>query len=275
MPIVLNRNYLVLLVIIFSACAPKPYRAANKAYKKQARQMAKIIRRQPSDSIVADSIKWPAAWVGTVNFGMRKPNFVILHHTAQNSCQQTLETFTKEISQVSAHYVICRDGTLHHMLNDYLRAWHAGASKWGSMTDINSSSIGIEIDNNGEEVFTEAQINVLLGLLATIKQKYNIPAANFIGHADIAPSRKKDPSVLFPWKRLADSGFGVWYNDTTNISVPPGFQPVQALKIIGYDIANIDFAIQAFRRHFLQREQAGELNEQEIKVLYAVMLRYL
>jgi N-acetylmuramoyl-L-alanine amidase len=96
---------------------------------------------------------------------MRKPNFVVIHHTAQNSCDQTLKTFTLARTQVSAHYVICKDGTIHHMLNDYLRAWHGGVSRWGSTTDLNSSSIGIEIDNNGFDVFSDAQVNSLLQLL--------------------------------------------------------------------------------------------------------------
>src|SRR5450756_3250197 len=90
----------------------------------------------------------------------------IIHHTEQNSCEQTLQTFTLPRTQVSAHYVICKDGTIHHMLNDYLRAWHAGNSRWGNLTDVNSSSIGIEIDNNGFEPFAEAQINSLVTLLS-------------------------------------------------------------------------------------------------------------
>ncbi|MEJ0104636.1 MAG: N-acetylmuramoyl-L-alanine amidase [Bacteroidota bacterium] len=97
-------------------------------------------------------------WAGTANFDLRRPNFVIIHHTAQNSCDQTLKTFTLKTTKVSAHYVICKDGTVYHMLNDYLRAWQAGISKWGNNTDINSSSIGIEIDNNGFEFFTDQQI---------------------------------------------------------------------------------------------------------------------
>ncbi len=97
-----------------------------------------------------------------MNFDLRKPNFVIIHHTAQNGCPETLHTFTIKQSQVSAHYVICKDGTVHHMLNDYLRAWQAGLSKWGNNSDINSSSIGIELDNNGFEYFTDPQIASLL-----------------------------------------------------------------------------------------------------------------
>src|SRR6516165_140872 len=114
---------------------------------------------------------------------MRKHNFVIIHHTAQNSCEQTLKTFTTVSSKVSAHYVICRDGTVHHMLNDYMRAWQAGLSKWGNATDINSLSIGIELDNNGFDTFPDTQINSLLDLLNVLKKTYSIPTANFIGHS--------------------------------------------------------------------------------------------
>ncbi|MEO6584108.1 MAG: N-acetylmuramoyl-L-alanine amidase, partial [Ferruginibacter sp.] len=172
----------ILFFVLINGCAPKPYATTNKIYRTKAKAFARQLQAIPVDSIRADSLKLPGYWAGTTNFSMRKPNFVILHHTAQKSCDETLKTFTLERTQVSAHYVICKDGTLYHMLNDYLRAWHAGAAKWGNNTDINSSSVGIEIDNNGFDIFSEAQINTLLGLLATLKKKHAIPAANFIGH---------------------------------------------------------------------------------------------
>src|SRR6476469_844915 len=200
-------------VVIFFSCNRGPYASTNKSYKKQSKQLAKTIQQAPlKDSVVTGS------WVGTTNFNLRKPNFVIIHHTAQNSCEQTLKTFTTVKSQVSAHYVICKDGTVYHMLNDYLRAWQAGVSKWGNATDINSLSIGIEIDNNGFEPFTDPQINSLLQLLDRLKKAYNIPTANFIGHADIAPGRKVDPNRYFPWQKLAENGFGFWF-DTVGIQV--------------------------------------------------------
>jgi N-acetylmuramoyl-L-alanine amidase len=268
-------GFVLIVLVLFYACAPKPYSATNKIYRQKAKDIAKMIARQPKDSIVSDSVKYPKDWAGTTNFGIRKPNFVILHHTAQNSCEETIRTFTLERTQVSAHYVICKDGTLHHMLNDYLRAWHAGAAKWGSTTDINSSSIGIEIDNNGKDTFTEAQLNTLMGLLARLQKVHNIPAANFIGHSDIAPGRKVDPNVTFPWQRLAAAGFGLWYGDTTNVIVPSDFNAALALRIIGYDISKLNVAVEAFRRHFLSAERAGELTEPEKKVLYVLMQRYL
>ena len=265
----------LLLAVNVYSCTPKPYATTNKQYKKQVKQLAKTISKMPKDSLLADSMKLPASWVGTINFNLRKPNTVIIHHTAQKSCEETLLTFTKIKSQVSAHYVICKDGTLHHMLNDYLRAWHAGAAKWGGQADINSSSIGIEIDNNGKEVFTEPQLNCLLGLLTALKKTHSIPIANFIGHADIAPTRKTDPNVNFPWKRLAENGFGNWYDDTTAVELPIDFNTTYALRIIGYDISNAVAATQAFRRHFLMIETTGELTEPEKKVLFVLMKKYL
>ena len=262
-------------VVLLSACSPKPFAGSNKEYRKKLKGYAKLIRMEPTDSIVADSLKTAAYFIGTTNFSMRRPNYVIIHHTAQNSCEQTLKTFTNDSTAVSAHYIICKDGTLHHILNDYLRAWHAGAAKWGNETDLNSSSIGIEMDNNGIDSFSEAQLNTLLGLLASLKKKYSIPAANFIGHGDIAPGRKVDPNINFPWKRFAEKGYGLWYNDTTNIITPENFDPVLALRIVGYDVSNLPATIQAFRRHFLQTDRTGELTEPEKKVLYMLMRKFL
>jgi N-acetylmuramoyl-L-alanine amidase len=215
----------------------------------------------------------PAYNVRSTNFNLRKPNFVVIHHTAQNSCEQTLQTFTTPQTQVSAHYVICKDGTIHHMLNDYLRAWHGGAGKWGNSTDINSNSIGIEIDNNGFETFTDAQVTSLLRLLASLKKQYSIPAANFIGHADIAPGRKVDPNRNFPWQQLATDGFGLWY-DTTNVQVPDNFNPMQALRIIGYNIQDSASAIYSFKLHFIQTDSSKMITDTDRKILFDLMKRY-
>jgi N-acetylmuramoyl-L-alanine amidase len=204
----------LLLLSILAACVAQknPYALTNKSYKTQVKAYAKALRATPPPMQGTDSLLMGKYWVGTTNFNLRKPNYVVIHHTAQDSTAQTLRTFTLPSTQVSAHYVIGRDGRVYHMLNDYLRAWHGGLAKWGNNTDLNSCSIGIELDNNGTEPFDEPQIASLLQVLARLKKAYSIPAANFIGHADIAPSRKNDPSALFPWKRLAGAGFGLWYD---------------------------------------------------------------
>jgi N-acetylmuramoyl-L-alanine amidase len=223
-------------MVVIQACAPNPYATTNKVYKKQAKAFAKLLKEYP----VKDSagLEPASSWVGTTNFSMRRPNFVIIHHTAQNSCEQTLKNIYATRTQVSSHYVICKDGTVHHMLNDLLRGHHAGVSKWGNATDLNSSSIGIEMDNNGFEEFTVAQISSLLNVLQRLKKAFNIPIANFIGHADIAPGRKVDPNRNFPWQKLSEQGFGYWF-DTTNVQVSPDFNAMQALRVIGMTLKSI------------------------------------
>ena len=263
---------LFFFLLLLTACSANPYKATNKVYKHEARDYSRIISQAPLTT-GADSVPGAPYWVGTINFNLRKPNFVIIHHTAQNSCPETLHTFTITKTQVSAHYVICRDGTIHHMLNDYLRAWQAGLSRWGNITDVNSISIGIELDNDGFEPFPDVQINSLLHLLTRLKTAYSIPAANFIGHGDIAPTRKNDPSSLFPWKTLADKGFGLWYNDTTGIAVPDNFSSLMALRLIGYDIRDSSAAAQAFKRHF-EQDTTRTWSDPDKKILYTIYQRY-
>lgn len=211
------------VVFLLSACASKKEAVLKQPRPVQAvevpdssKEKPEILEVTPEAEVVMPSPKEFVAgvdgkrdeyeFVGTVNFNLRKPDFVILHHTAQESVEQTIRTFSLPHTQVSAHYLIGKDGKVYQLLNDYLRAWHAGNSRWGKVTDMNSHSIGIELDNNGSEIFPPEQIGSLLILLDSLKANYRIPTENFIGHSDIAPTRKQDPSVHFPWKILADRG---------------------------------------------------------------------
>lgn len=263
--------FISFLFFLAYSCSQSKYAATNKTYKQQVKAFSKLLLEYP----IKDSAGLPYAenWVGTTNLSMRRANFVIIHHTAQNSCDQTLQTFTLPRTQVSAHYVICKDGTVHHMLNDLLRAHHAGVSKWGNTTDINSSSIGIELDNNGFESFPEAQMNSLVALLGRLKKTYRIPTSNFIGHGDIAPTRKNDPNWRFPWKSLAEKGFGFWYDNPENIVLPANYNPIQSLRIIGFDTKDTNAAIIGFKRHWLQDTTKG-LNEAQQKILYKLSQKY-
>lgn len=238
-------------LLISFACNRFQYVKTNRQYNQQAKALAKNIVMSPerqSQGLVNLADKW----VGTTNFDLRKPNFVVIHHTAQNACDQTLKTFTLERTKVSAHYVICKDGTVHHMLNDYMRAWHGGIGSWGNNTDLNSSSIGIEIDNNGFEPFEPEQISSLLQLLAQLKSKYQIPVDHFIGHSDIAPRRKVDPNINFPWKTLSEKGYGIWFEPNASQTLPKGLSITHALSLVGYETKDSIAAILAFKRHFRQ-----------------------
>lgn len=233
------------------------------SYKKKLEYYTAILKDSSDNAEFLDSLA--IEFVGTPNFNLRKPEYVIIHHTAQTSCEETIKKITDPASMVSAHYLICKDGTVTHMLNDYLRAWHAGVSEWEGDHDVNSSSIGIELDNNGFEVFPDPQLRSLLTLLYRLQTKYKIHPYNFIGHSDVS-TNKTDPNATFPWKTLANKGFGLWYDDS--LKAPPAFDIRTSLKLIGYNVSDMNAAIIAFKRHFIQTNIDTSLGRSEKAILH-------
>jgi N-acetylmuramoyl-L-alanine amidase len=196
------------------------------------------------------------------NFGERRPGYVVLHHTGNSDARRSVATLTSRVSQVSAHYLVARDGRVVYMVDERLRAWHAGESYWGGHRDINSVSIGVELDNDGAESYPETQIAALLALLGDLKTRWRIPAANFVGHGDVAPGRKVDPGANFPWRRLALRGFGLWCEPPFE-PVPAGAEDALLLAAVGYDVSNLPAAVAAFRRRYGAAESAMALSEVE------------
>jgi N-acetylmuramoyl-L-alanine amidase len=131
---------------------------------------------------------------------------VVIHYTAMKGAQAALDRLCDPQSEVSAHYLIGADGTLWQMVDEDMRAWHAGAGQWGEVTDVNSRSIGIELDNLGNHPFAEPQMAALERLLAGIMARWNVPPERVIGHSDMAPGRKSDPGPRFDWHRLERQG---------------------------------------------------------------------
>ncbi|QBF32912.1 N-acetylmuramoyl-L-alanine amidase [Thalassococcus sp. S3] len=109
-------------------------------------------------------------------------------------------------SEVSAHYLIGADGRLWHLVSEEMRAWHAGAGSWAGRADVNSRSIGIELDNRGTHPFSDPQMRRLETLLSGVMTRWAIPPEGVIGHSDMAPDRKGDPGPRFDWARLARQG---------------------------------------------------------------------
>lgn len=265
----------LLASVLVASCGGGKYAATEKVYKNKAKDFSQLYREAPVQSQLEKVNSTDKEWIGSINFGVRKPNYVMIHHTAQDSLAQTVKTFHSARAGVSSHYVIGRDGKIVQMVNDLYRGHHAGAGKWGNDTDLNSSSIGIELDNNGlTDPWTDVQIDALIELLQYLKDTYKIPQANFIGHMDYAPTRKNDPS-RFPWKKLADKGFGYWYDDY--LEAPPvNFDVRLALRVIGYDVKNLDAAIKGFKHHFIQKDtNTATLNEEDLKILYSIFKKFL
>lgn len=124
--------------------------------------------------------------------------------------EAALERLCDPAYEVSAHYLIGRCGRLWQLVAEDRRAWHAGAGAWGGVEDVNSASIGVEIDNDGTSPFSDPAMAALEGLLPGIMARHDIAPAGVIGHQDMAPGRKIDPGPRFDWLRLARQGLSIW-----------------------------------------------------------------
>ncbi len=141
-------------------------------------------------------------------------DMLILHYTGMQSAAAAIERLCDPVAAVSSHYVVDEDGTLTLLVPEERRAQHAGVSYWRGHEELNDRSIGIEIVNPGHQwgyrPFPEVQIEAVERLCLQILGRHAIPPGNVVGHSDVAPDRKQDPGELFPWRRLAERGIGVW-----------------------------------------------------------------
>lgn len=148
------------------------------------------------------------------NFGERRdglvPSLVVLHYTAMESAEAALERLCDASTEVSCHWLVGGAGEVCSLVEERERAWHAGAGAWGRFSDVNSASIGVELDNDGASPFPEAQMAALEALLDGIMERWGIEPSGVIGHSDMAPERKQDPGRRFDWRRLALGGRAVW-----------------------------------------------------------------
>lgn len=158
------------------------------------------------------------------NYSYRSPNFgprpintvinsIVIHYTEMTNSIEALKRLTSPEFQVSCHYLICKTGKIYSLVDDKFRAWHAGTSCWRNKENLNNYSIGIELDNNGHEDFSENLIYSLLNLLNHLTKMFPIDNRNIVGHSDVIPTNKFDPGRYFPWERLALSGYGIWFEN--------------------------------------------------------------
>ncbi len=213
------------------------------------------------------------------NFNERKLpiTMIVLHYTGMDSGQAALDRLRDPGAEVSAHYLIDEDGTIHRLVDEDKRAWHAGASHWRGITDINSASIAIELVNPGHEFgyreFTEAQIEALIPLMQEIKERYGITRGNIVGHSDVAPTRKQDPGEWFPWGKLARLRLAL-PRPTRNLMDPlwgdAGF--LLALERFGYEVTDKLAAVVAFQRRFRPELIDGEIDGECRSILLALLL---
>lgn len=183
-----------------------------------------------------------------------RPELVVIHYTEMASAEAALARLCAPEAEVSAHYLIGRDGRVWQLVDEELRAWHAGAGEWQGRGDVNSRSIGIELDNDGKSPFAAPLMDALEPLLAGILARWSIPRAGVIAHSDMAPGRKVDPGPRFDWQRLARAGLALWPEAPGNPEAP---LPA-SLDALGYPQTAPDLRLQAFRLRFRPHHQGPE-----------------
>lgn len=200
------------------------------------------------------------------------PSLIVLHFTAMPNPDEALERLCAPEHEVSAHYLIHRDGRLFQLVDEDMRAWHAGAGMWRGFEDINSRSIGIELDNDGRSPFSEPQMSTLEALLPEIMQRWAIPAMAVIGHSDMAPSRKSDPGRRFDWARLARGGLSVWHEGA---KVPvDADQFVRLAAQFGYSPdVGCDVVLDAVRQRF-RPWASGPLDARDMGIVTSLAARF-
>jgi len=224
----------------------------------------------------------------------KSPNFnerslpithLVLHYTGMETGQAALARLVDPDAKVSAHYLVFEDGRIKQLVEEEKRAWHAGVGSWRGLTDINASSIGIEIVNGGHNFpdadglppYPNEQINAVIALSNAILERHDIKPWNIIGHSDLAPERKEDPGEHFPWSGLAAAGIGLWAEFEGEPDKRVLFEPgdrdrgvsiiQQGLAQIGYDIAvtgqfdpKTKSVITAFQRHWRPSNVSGVID---------------
>lgn len=186
---------------------------------------------------------------------------IVLHYTGMQSGEEALARLCDPAAQVSAHYVVEEDGRVFRLVAEKDRAFHAGVSSWRGEGEINARSIGIEIVNPGHEWgyrdFKRAQIESVIALLQSIRERWTVPPARVLGHSDVAPLRKEDPGERFPWKRLAAAGLALPPYDGAPDPSLAYDQAIHLLRAIGYEVPEVapgkagpTAAVLAFQRRF-------------------------
>lgn len=214
------------------------------------------------------------------NFNGRKTaiSMVVLHYTEMDSAEAAIDRLCDPEAQVSAHYLISEAGEVTLMVPEEKRAWHAGVSCWRGSRDVNSASIGIELDHPGHALgyrgFAEAQIAALIPLLARIVKSHDIPRANVVAHSDVAPGRKTDPGELFPWAKLAEHGLCLPRPAKLNLGDPFDNDGAfyLALERFGYDITEGSKTVEAFQRRWRPEVIDGEIDGEVRAILFQLLL---
>jgi N-acetylmuramoyl-L-alanine amidase len=221
----------------------------------------------------------------------RKPDMLVLHYTGMADAGKACRWLCDPVSKVSCHYLIDEHGTIVQMVDENMRAWHAGVSSWKDEGDINSRSIGIEVQNPGHTAgypdFSDTQMLAVIALCKDIITRHGIHPARVLAHSDIAPERKIDPGEKFDWARLHGQGIGHWVKPEPIDGGPflqlgdqgQAVEALQAmLRLYGYGLeitglydGPTQVTVRAFQRHFRPARVDGIADSSTVTTLHRLL----
>lgn len=206
------------------------------------------------------------------NFEERKVSMIVIHHTGSNEDNHAINIFKNKNSLLSSHYLISRTGKITQLVDEEKRAYHAGVSSWKNIEDINSISVGIELSNDATSIYPEEQINSLILLSKDLISRHKIKPEMVVGHLEIAPGRKIDPYINFPWEKLSQSGITIQCEQKIEeIILPEIFSWKKSLSEIGYDSVKIEKSLISFRiRYFHENNNNETPTENEKKYMHCL-----
>ncbi len=222
-----------------------------------------------------------------------KIQLIIIHYTALKNTLDAVSYLCQKEKKVSSHYLISQNGSVYNLVDDKFRAWHAGQAFWQEITDINSISIGIELDyspSGKNNKFSSKMINSLKKLILKLQKNYKINKKNVLAHSDIAPFRKKDPGKHFPWQSLSSSNLVMslknlkkkeikiiekWFNNN-NLKLKKQ-KIILALSLIGYDTREV-YKNNKLYNKLIRAYRIRYLNSKDIinnKSIYDTLIKHL
>lgn len=234
----------------------------------------------------------------------QRQRFLVMHYTAVDFA--TSVNLLTQDGLVSAHYLVpdptdqsyqaagFKELRIFNLVDEQQRAWHAGESYWAGRTNLNDTSIGIEIVNQATDTtfppFNPLQIDAVKQLALNIIQRYpDITPTQVVGHSDIAVGRKSDPGLAFPWKDLYEVGVGAWYDQETkdkyikcfsDQGLPTAVEINQKLARYGYNTSGVEskdgfrLLVQTFQRHFRASNDDGVVDLETAAIVYALVEKY-
>ena len=225
------------------------------------------------------------------NFNFRSNSnisIIIIHYTSLRNEYEAINYLCNPKNKVSSHYLISQKGQIFSLVNNKFRAWHAGRSKWNDELDINSISIGIELDFSydfSNNKYSVKMIKSLNDLIENLINKYNINKNNILAHSDVAPYRKIDPGHKFPWHKInslkiKNNKFHLlkinllnqWLSKHNFITTKR--KVLFILKYIGYDVSKAQIykksynkLILAYKSRYLQNDFNSIVDEKMLSFL--------